>query len=366
MPPTQLLPLPGTERAGGVATIRFARTLAAARSPAELKQSFLAGFGQLLGVPMYGYALVDPATGSPMCAASGNVSPAFIARYERSAKDVDPVLAEAYCTGRPVYNRALMSAQEWEESAVYRRAYHVHSMHHVVEVPIKAAGQITGNVHFATDRTDWDITVKDIRVADALGGVLALVIDAIETRTRVEQERDEALAVLDVTGTAFAVSDLTATEVRLNRAAHRLLANIVAADAALHRLLARSAQNGGRSYRADVELTSGETAVLHGHGVHMGDAAGTLVTVLELQREQPAIPLSRLAVLTPREQDVAMLVIEGLSDLEIAGQLCLSHHTVSQHVRRIYRKLDVESRVGLTRLLLGAPTSTRRTAPRPG
>jgi DNA-binding CsgD family transcriptional regulator len=30
----------------------------------------------------------------------------------------------------------------------------------------------------------------------------------------------------------------------------------------------------------------------------------------------------------------------------------LSHHTVSQYVKRIYRKLDVPSRVALTRLVL--------------
>jgi DNA-binding NarL/FixJ family response regulator len=44
---------------------------------------------------------------------------------------------------------------------------------------------------------------------------------------------------------------------------------------------------------------------------------------------------------------------------EIAEQLNLSHHTVSQYVKRIYRTLDVGSRVGLTRLLLGVPSAVR-------
>jgi DNA-binding NarL/FixJ family response regulator len=59
-----------------------------------------------------------------------------------------------------------------------------------------------------------------------------------------------------------------------------------------------------------------------------------------------------LAALTPREQEVAALVVDGLADREIAGSLHLSHHTVSQYVKRIYRKLGVDSRVALTRLLL--------------
>jgi DNA-binding NarL/FixJ family response regulator len=52
-------------------------------------------------------------------------------------------------------------------------------------------------------------------------------------------------------------------------------------------------------------------------------------------------------------KDVATLVVDGLADREIAEQLHLSHHTVSQYVKRIYRKLGVSSRVGLTSLVLG-------------
>ena len=79
-----------------------------------------------------------------------------------------------------------------------------------------------------------------------------------------------------------------------------------------------------------------------------------MVAALELQRERPGIEPLALAPLTPREIEVAVLIVDGLADREIAQRLYLSHHTVSQYVKRIYRKLDVGSRVGLTRLLLGA------------
>jgi hypothetical protein len=38
-----------------------------------------------------------------------NVSDAFVARYERAARDVDPVLAEPLRAGRTAYNLAMMS-----------------------------------------------------------------------------------------------------------------------------------------------------------------------------------------------------------------------------------------------------------------
>jgi DNA-binding NarL/FixJ family response regulator len=83
-------------------------------------------------------------------------------------------------------------------------------------------------------------------------------------------------------------------------------------------------------------------------------ALDRLTAVLEVQRERPEIAPGALAPLTQREAEVAVLISEGLADREIAQRLYLSHHTVSQYVKRIYRKLDVDCRVGLTRLLLGA------------
>jgi DNA-binding NarL/FixJ family response regulator len=58
-----------------------------------------------------------------------------------------------------------------------------------------------------------------------------------------------------------------------------------------------------------------------------------------------------------------VLVADGLADREIAERLYLSHHTVSQYVKRIYRRLDVDSRVALTRRLLGRSGGVRAAAP---
>jgi RNA polymerase sigma factor (sigma-70 family) len=75
---------------------------------------------------------------------------------------------------------------------------------------------------------------------------------------------------------------------------------------------------------------------------------------LELQRGAPEISEVALTALTPREREVVLRVVDGLTDREIAERLHLSPHTVSQHVKRAYRKLDVDSRVSLTRLLLAS------------
>ena len=60
------------------------------------------------------------------------------------------------------------------------------------------------------------------------------------------------------------------------------------------------------------------------------------------QRERPKnMPT---VVLTDRENEVLLRVAKGYTLPEIAGQLHLSRHTISDYVKQIYRKLNVSSR----------------------
>lgn len=52
------------------------------------------------------------------------------------------------------------------------------------------------------------------------------------------------------------------------------------------------------------------------------------------------------------ELGIARLVAEGLTNREIASRLFVSAHTVDFHLRQIYRKLGISSRVELTRRLI--------------
>jgi len=54
-----------------------------------------------------------------------------------------------------------------------------------------------------------------------------------------------------------------------------------------------------------------------------------------------------MALLTPRERDVARLVAEGMRNQEIGLKLHLSEHTVRNYLLRIFDKLGISSRVEL-------------------
>ena len=61
-------------------------------------------------------------------------------------------------------------------------------------------------------------------------------------------------------------------------------------------------------------------------------------------------PAAGWAAMTKSELAVAQLVADGLTNREIAERLFVSPHTVNTHLRQVFAKLEVNSRVDLTRL----------------
>lgn len=68
-----------------------------------------------------------------------------------------------------------------------------------------------------------------------------------------------------------------------------------------------------------------------------------------LQNEQAVASANLEAqMLTPREREIIICVVKGMTNKEIAGQLYLSTHTVITHRRNISKKLQIHSPSGLT------------------
>jgi DNA-binding CsgD family transcriptional regulator len=56
--------------------------------------------------------------------------------------------------------------------------------------------------------------------------------------------------------------------------------------------------------------------------------------------------------LTRGELSVAELVAEGMTNRQVAHELCVSPHTVDFHLRQVFRKLDISNRVTLARIVV--------------
>jgi DNA-binding CsgD family transcriptional regulator len=69
--------------------------------------------------------------------------------------------------------------------------------------------------------------------------------------------------------------------------------------------------------------------------------------------------------ITQRESEITRLLLQGKSNKEIADQLCIAHHTVKNHIYRLYQKLDVNKRYQLVNFFLQQKNSLNDNNPKP-
>ncbi len=74
---------------------------------------------------------------------------------------------------------------------------------------------------------------------------------------------------------------------------------------------------------------------------------GTTAIVIMPDRAQPSLEPPEHWGLTRQQNQIALQVISGASNRDIAERLFLSEHTIEWHLRQIYRALDIASRTQL-------------------
>lgn len=81
------------------------------------------------------------------------------------------------------------------------------------------------------------------------------------------------------------------------------------------------------------------------------EAAGVGETTLLAPALELPPDLLRRAGLSPREAEMAALILQGQSNKEMAATLGLSENTVRNHIYNLYQKLGVQKRMDLVRLV---------------
>jgi len=100
-----------------------------------------------------------------------------------------------------------------------------------------------------------------------------------------------------------------------------------------------------------LKRTSPEELIAAIHTVAAGDSLLSPSVTKRVITEMAQVPRrddrarERLDALTPREQEVLVLIGRGLSNGEIASELVVEESTVKTHVKRILQKLQLRDRV---------------------
>ena len=91
-----------------------------------------------------------------------------------------------------------------------------------------------------------------------------------------------------------------------------------------------------------INIKDAMRSALDGESPVSSAIAGVLLR--EVQRRTPVVEGAALEMLSKREMQILKKLAEGLTYRLIADDLHLSYHTVSDHTKSIYRKLQVNSR----------------------
>jgi transcriptional regulator of acetoin/glycerol metabolism/DNA-binding CsgD family transcriptional regulator len=107
----------------------------------------------------------------------------------------------------------------------------------------------------------------------------------------------------------------------------------------------------------DIVLANGRGVAVRCEPILDGSVAVGVVMHLEDGPARANRPVLGLSSLTDTERAIADLVAQGLTNRQIAQRVFVSRHTVDFHLRSIFRKVDVTSRIDLARQIVGQATT---------
>jgi len=296
-------------------------------------------------------------------------------RYEEVLRPTDPVVCSmmprhALPAHRLVVLDRLVDMRAFADTPLYRGFLKPHAVHHVlgISTALDERTQALFGLHRPESPGDR-FSEREIEVARALLPLLnrsfaqMLLHERLSDReaiiqTLVRSGSGEALIALDESLRILFIDD-TATQ---------YLRRLHCAERSLH--LTRRVL----PHRLRAQVAAAVTGIASSKGVQLIDlrevgrdrslpklaltvlapANGQARYLLKFQAKRSpgstSVP-STLAGLTCREAEVAQLAASGLTSSGIATRLHLSPRTVDNHLRCIYRKLQVRNRVALANIL---------------
>jgi DNA-binding CsgD family transcriptional regulator len=243
---------------------------------------------------------------------------------------------------------------EPERSARYRALHRELGFGAELRAVFCSGSACWGSVALVRDEGEPDFTRDEIAFVRRLCGhvALGLRLALLHERGPAAESAAPGMLVLD---------DELAVESLTSQAAHWLerfpadLGTGLELPAAVYAVArrARSAvagESGGRPAVARVRLDSGRWLLVHAAALAGSPGGDQRIAVVLAPAAPVEITPLRLELhgVSERECDVARLLVRGLSTGEIAAALHITRHTVRDHVKAIYAKLEVRSRPELT------------------
>ena len=333
---------------------RFSCALQSSLTMSEVQNAFLAVAGEVIDAGGFGFYRIDPQT-NRMVDFKARVDVDFLDDYEDYGRTDDPVLDFVLRERRPIDSSRVAKQQAWERSGAHE-AIRVGGYQHSLEAPVIVSGTLFGTINFARSGSETGFGAADLVAAQMVSEHLGLATERALRYEKTGQRTTTLEHVLDRLPQAVVVTDLDAQALFSNRAARSDSTEPIPAEV-ITDLVAEAMEvfrtQGKRVFtRTSWDQRSGRRLVVKSYRLPDRDnAAMTLIfpCVSDNDAHLPAWD-----VLSRREQEIAELVSQGLTNKQIAERAFISENTVKQHLKRVFNKTDVRNRAELMQRIWAA------------
>lgn len=333
---------------------RFCASLQSAASVEEVTTAYLNTVGNV--IPADAVAIQELGSTEWWSTASQQLHEA----YEEYGRQDDPVLRFVIDKLRPIDSSRVSPEHEWTSCGA-RQALGLEGFAHSMEAPLIVSGMLFGTLNFARASSSPTFTRQDLASVGLVSEQFGL---ATERALRYEATGHRATTLeraLDQVSHGVIVTDLDGEVVYQNRAARNgweldggvgdASQNGAIADCIATAMTAFR-DDGRRVFLQKVATDDGDRRALV-KSYRLSGKDRTAVTLLFDYEAGESAPrrLPVWDVLTRREQEIAQMVSEGLTNKQIAARGFVSENTVKQHLKRVFAKTDVNTRAELIQLI---------------
>ncbi|GAB3200257.1 hypothetical protein GCM10027062_19180 [Nocardioides hungaricus] len=342
------------------ASLAFDLKLQAALTVEEISASYVTAVKDVIFARGRGLYRLDPQTNHFVDQVADVPNP-LLDEYAAIGVEDDPVLRAAVHGGRPVTSSDAGLASAWPASRARRVLEHF-GYAHSLKAPLVVGDVVWGSIHFTRYDDDPPFDDHDRHTAAHVVGHLGAALTRALRHEQVHRRAGALETALDCVTQPVVITDRFGNHVLHNAAAGAATRDGRRVLEVVSPTIHQSVEliNSGSRRVVTAQTTEAGAEPLSVRSVALTRYGGA-VSLVYSRHTTPTSELPELGILSKREQEIALLVSQGLSTKEIAARAFITENTVKQHLKRIFSKLNVCSRAEMVHALWAAarPESTR-------
>jgi DNA-binding CsgD family transcriptional regulator len=358
-----------TERARNRCRERLSRLVDSSLGSEELRHEAAAELDRAIGFDLWCWALADPRSLLACSGVASQVPPEQVARVlprllaleQQEPDSARHVIARSR---RPVCTLAAATGGEIERSRRWAECIRPTGLH---DLAVLSCSETNGCWGWLEAYRAGDARRFEPEETSLLESVASLLGGALRSRAGgagpLVQHRPAGVLILD--------SDLRPTSWTgagrrlIERLPGRIPGSLNLLPSVIYAVAGRAMAPAGTpgeqmGTAARVRTLDGSWFVIDGEALEGAETGHVAITIRAATPDEALELLGRLHTLTPREREVAELLLRGLFTTSIAQRLIISEHTAKDHTKSILAKTGARSRRELVARIQGADPHTDR------